>query len=54
MDLDGLIRIWTLPVIRNGLVGIVEIELGESDFHNGHSPSEESMHIVSHLDPDQV
>lgn len=47
VDLNGLIRVWSMGVVGNGLLCLIEVEVVECHFHEGDAPFHESIHSVS-------
>ena len=54
VDLHGLVRIWTLPVIRDRFVCRFEMELRESELHEGYAPTYEPIRSISKPEQDSL
>jgi len=49
VNLDRLVWVGSLPIIRNRLIRIVEMQLSEREFHQPYTPSHEHIRVSKRL-----
>lgn len=51
VHLDHSVGVRTLVVVGDGVLGIGKVKVGDGAFHEGHSPSDESIDLILSVDP---